>query len=138
MWWDRHIPAGQTFDEVIQEKVAAARCVVVLWSKNSIESKWVKIEAHAGSNRGILIPAALITNMDLLPLAFRFDQTASLVGWKEKSRTEDTNRLSMRSRLWRDSHGASEPAMGRSASLMFSRRRDVKPRPMPRRDPRPR
>lgn len=86
VWWDRQIPAGQTFDEVIQEKVAAARCVVVLWSKNSIESKWVKIEAHAGSNRGILIPAALITNMDLLPLAFRFDQTASLVGWKgEKS-----------------------------------------------------
>ena len=86
MWWDRHIPAGKTFDEVIQEKVAAARCVVVLWSKNSIESKWVKIEAHAGSNRGILIPAALITNMELLPLAFRFEQTASLVGWKgEKS-----------------------------------------------------
>jgi hypothetical protein len=86
VWWDRHIPAGKTFDEVIQEKVAAARCVVVLWSKNSIESKWVKIEAHAGSNRGILIPAALITNMELLPLAFRFEQTASLVGWKgEKS-----------------------------------------------------
>jgi hypothetical protein len=86
VWWDRHIPAGKTFDEVIQEKVAAARCVVVLWSKKSIESKWVKIEAHAGSNRGILIPAALITNMELLPLAFRFEQTASLVGWKgEKS-----------------------------------------------------
>jgi TIR domain len=86
VWWDRHIPAGKTFDEVIQEKVAAARCVVVLWSKNSVESKWVKIEAHAGSNRGILIPAALITNMELLPLAFRFEQTASLVGWKgEKS-----------------------------------------------------
>lgn len=86
VWWDRRIPAGKTFDEVIQESIAAARCVVVLWSKNSIESRWVKIEAHAGSNRGILIPAALITNMELLPLAFRFQQTASLVGWKgEKS-----------------------------------------------------
>jgi TIR domain len=86
VWWDRHIPAGKTFDEVIQEKVAAARCVVVLWSKTSVESKWVKIEARAGSNRGILIPAALITNMEMLPLAFRFEQTASLVGWKgEKS-----------------------------------------------------
>jgi hypothetical protein len=86
VWWDRHIPAGKTFDEVIQEKVAAARCVVVLWSKNSVDSKWVKIEAHAGSSRGILIPAALITNMEILPLAFRFEQTASLVGWKgEKS-----------------------------------------------------
>lgn len=86
VWWDRYIPAGKTFDEVIQEKVTAARCVVVLWSKSSVKSKWVKIEAHAGANRGILIPAALITDMDALPLAFRFEQTASLVGWNgEKS-----------------------------------------------------
>ena len=86
VWWDRRIPAGKTFDEVIEEQVAAARCVVVLWSKTSLKSKWVKIEARAGWGRGILIPAALIKDMDLLPLGFRFEQTASLVGWSgEKS-----------------------------------------------------
>jgi hypothetical protein len=86
VWCDQQIPAGKTFAEVIQEKVAAARCVVVLWSKTSVKSKWVEIEAHTGYNRGILIPAALVTNMEILPLAFRCEQTASLVGWDgEKS-----------------------------------------------------
>ena len=59
VWWDRRIPAGKTFDEVIEEQVAAARCVVVLWSKTSLKSKWVKIEARAGCGAGHSHPGGL-------------------------------------------------------------------------------
>ena len=31
VWWDRIIPTGKTFDEVIDEQLAAARSVVVVW-----------------------------------------------------------------------------------------------------------
>lgn len=82
VWWDNRIPTGGVFYEVITKKVAASRCVVVLWSKNSVESKWVNAEANEGWMRGILIPAALITNMEILPLPFKVAQTASLVGWR--------------------------------------------------------
>ena len=36
VWWDRTIPPGKSFDQVIQEAITAAKCVVVLWSEKSI------------------------------------------------------------------------------------------------------
>jgi len=34
VWWDRDYSARETFDQVIEEAINAARCVVVLWSKS--------------------------------------------------------------------------------------------------------
>ena len=46
VWWDRRIPTGRSFDEVIQEALAAARSVVVVWTKTSVNKTWVKNEAR--------------------------------------------------------------------------------------------
>src|SRR5262245_26006322 len=56
VWWDRQIPAGRTFDQVIAEALGSARCVVVVWSKESVASNWVREEAEEGRRREILIP----------------------------------------------------------------------------------
>jgi TIR domain-containing protein len=79
VWWDRHIVAGQVFDQVIEHELETARCVVVLWSKNSIASEWVKNEAAVASERGVLVPA-IIENIKP-PLGFRRKQTADLQEW---------------------------------------------------------
>ena len=79
VWWDREIPPGRTFDEVIEEALTAARCVIVLWSAQSVASRWVRAEASSADERGILVPA-LIEPVSP-PLEFRRIQAADLVSW---------------------------------------------------------
>jgi hypothetical protein len=59
VFWDRTIPAGKTWREVIGKALDEARCVVVVWSSASIKSRWVQEEADEGRERGILIPVLL-------------------------------------------------------------------------------
>ena len=79
VWWDRYIPPGRTFDEVIEEALTTTRCVIVLWSALSVASRWVRAEASVAGERGILVPV-LIEDVDQ-PLEFRRIQTANLVNW---------------------------------------------------------
>lgn len=79
VWWDRVIPAGRSFDVVIEEAIDAASCVLVLWSRESVSREWVKTEAQEGRERGILVPI-LIDDVKP-PLAFRRIQAADLIGW---------------------------------------------------------
>lgn len=83
VWWDRKIVIGQPFDQAIERELESARCVVVLWTGDSIASEWVKTEAAAAAERGVLIPAAL--DPVKLPLEFRRRQTADLTGWQGDS-----------------------------------------------------
>jgi hypothetical protein len=73
VWWDRHILAGKEFDNVLQEELDRARCVLVAWSSASVTSRWVKAEAGEGLRREILIPIRL--DGSLPPLGFRNIQT---------------------------------------------------------------
>ena len=79
VWWDRQIPAGRTFDQVIAEALAAARCVVVVWSAHSIASSWVREEAEEGRRREILIPVMIDDQRP--PLGFGRIQAADLKDW---------------------------------------------------------
>ena len=79
VWWDRKIVAGQEFDRVIESALDAAKSVVVCWSRHSVQSEWVKNEASAGAERGVLVPVSL--DDVRLPLEFRRRQTVSLIDW---------------------------------------------------------
>lgn len=79
VWWDRNIPFGDNWDEIIEEQIDAARCIVVLWSQSSVKSTWVRNEAREAKTRGILIPALIEAVRP--PLEFRHQQTANLVDW---------------------------------------------------------
>jgi hypothetical protein len=79
VWWDRVLLPGETWDRAIEGELAAARCVIVLWSRSSIQSDWVRTESEEAKKRGILVPA-LLDDVNI-PLAFNRLQAANLVEW---------------------------------------------------------
>ena len=81
LWWDRKIRLGRPFDDEIAQNLAEARCVIVVWTKQSVRSEWVRAEASAGKERGVLLPVRLEADARI-PLAFKLRQTADLSDWK--------------------------------------------------------
>ncbi|MBN1560842.1 SUMF1/EgtB/PvdO family nonheme iron enzyme [candidate division KSB1 bacterium] len=82
VWWDQRIPAGKTFSKLIERELKSAKCIIVLWSAESISHYWVQEEAEEGRKKGILVPV-LIQDVEP-PLGFRQIQTANLVNWDGK------------------------------------------------------
>lgn len=81
VWWDRLIELGRPFDDVIQENIDAAKCVLVLWTADSVKSKWVRSEASEAEERNTLVPVMLEETADI-PLAFKLLQAAKLWDWE--------------------------------------------------------
>jgi hypothetical protein len=83
VFWDRTIPVGFTWDQIVEEALDAAKCVVVLWSPAARNSEWVRIEATEGAERRILAPALIAETK--IPLRFRQIQAADLIGWSPEA-----------------------------------------------------
>lgn len=81
VWWDPQIAPGQEFDELIARELATARCVVAVWTENSVASRWVRGEAREAADRGILVPVRF--GGVQLPIDVRAIHTTDLDDWKE-------------------------------------------------------
>lgn len=79
VWWDAALRSGQTFDEVIEKELRAAKAVVVLWSPRSVLSRWVRAEATLADRRNKLVPA-IIEPCDR-PIIFELTHAADLSDW---------------------------------------------------------
>jgi pSer/pThr/pTyr-binding forkhead associated (FHA) protein len=79
VWWDAALQSGQTFDEVIEQRLKEALAVVVLWSPRSVTSRWVRAEATLADRKNKLVPA-IIEACDR-PIAFELTHTADLSSW---------------------------------------------------------
>ena len=76
VWWDRHIKGGAQYNDEIEAEVKKADVVVVLWSKHSVRSAWVRDEAAEGRDLGKLVPARIDAVKP--PMGFRQFQTIDL------------------------------------------------------------
>jgi adenylate cyclase len=79
VWWDPDIAAGQEFDRQIAAELKTAAAVVVVWTPNSVESRWVRGEARDAADRGVLVPVRF-ANAEL-PIDVRAIHTTDLDGW---------------------------------------------------------
>lgn len=80
VWFDKDLPAHRSYSEVIEEQLEAAAAVLVLWSKNSVASQWVRSEANRARESGRLIQLRL--DSARLPMPFDQLQCADLRRWK--------------------------------------------------------
>lgn len=56
VWWDTDLKGGAPYRDEIMQQLAAARAVIVLWSRNSINSDFVRAEAGRAKAFGKFIP----------------------------------------------------------------------------------
>ena len=80
VFWDRTIPAGKTWRQYIGKALDDAKCIIAVWSRYSVKSKFVQEEADDGVQREILIPV-LVEDVRP-PLGFRSIQHEDLTDWK--------------------------------------------------------
>ena len=79
VWRDDELPAHRAYADVIEERIAGAAAVVVLWSTEAAKSHWVRAEADSARTRSTLVQATV--DGTIPPLPFNQIQCADLKGW---------------------------------------------------------
>lgn len=82
VWWDRGLRGGESWRAQIQSALDAAKCVIVVWTHESIgpAGDFVRDEAGQARRRGILVPVTL--ERVAPPLGFGEIQAIDLTHWK--------------------------------------------------------
>jgi TolB-like protein len=78
-WSDAELPLDRPYAEVIEERLAGADRVLVLWTAAAARSQWVRAEAEFAREHGKLVQARL--DAALPPIPFNQIQCADLSGW---------------------------------------------------------
>lgn len=79
VWRDDELPAHRAYADVIEERLQAAKAVVVMWSAEAVKSEWVRSEADRARADHKLVQLTVETCR--LPMPFDQIQCADLTGW---------------------------------------------------------
>jgi adenylate cyclase len=79
VWRDDELPAHRAYAEVIEERLKAAKAVVVIWSAEAAKSEWVQSEADQARAAHKLVQLRL--DGAKLPMPFDRIQCADMTGW---------------------------------------------------------
>lgn len=91
VWWDGLLEGGDNFLPTTEAALQKADAVVVLWSKTSIDSHWVRDEATVGRDRRRLVPLSM--DGSLPPLGFRQFQVIDVSKWNGKASAPELRRI---------------------------------------------
>src|SRR5580700_205278 len=91
VWRDDELPAHRAYAEVIEERLQAAKAVVVIWSADAVKSDWVQSEADTARTDHKLVQ--LTVDGSKLPRPFDRIQCADLIGWTGDVETHDWRKV---------------------------------------------
>jgi TolB-like protein len=91
VWWDALIEGGAAFAKSIEAALDRADAVVVLWSKTSVVSDWVRDEAGRGRDLKRLVPVLLDEAQP--PLGFRQYHAVDLRHWRGGTNSTEVQQI---------------------------------------------
>jgi hypothetical protein len=91
--WDHEVWAKDGIRDGIEREIARAVRVVVVWTKESVRSRWVRAEADLAAESGKLLQVRL--DRVRLPLPFGEYKWFDLLAWSEASDHRDTEFLEL-------------------------------------------
>lgn len=121
VWWDDLIVPGTTFAATIEQALEAAAVIVVLWSRASVGSHWVRDEASLGRDRNRLVPVSIDGTQP--PLGFRQYLFIDLAGWNGSPEAPASRALLQAVAAVRDHLPAAPAASAMAAGANMMRRR---------------
>src|SRR3984957_15493572 len=83
VWWDATLHTGEAYDQVTEKELREAKAVVVLWSKKSVDSRWVRAEATTADRNKTLVPVMI--EPCNRPIMFELTHTVDLSHWSGDS-----------------------------------------------------
>ena len=116
VWWDALIEGGTRYAQTIDDALQSADAVLVLWSKRSVDSDWVRDEAAQGRDRHRLVPLSLDGTHP--PLGFRQIQVIDLSRWHGRGQPQELDAIR---RAIATAIGQAAPPV--AAEPLFTRRR---------------
>lgn len=100
VWWDRALAAGDDYASVIERELAAAKAVIVVWTRASANSGFVRDEAGRARDQGRLVPVTLDSGVQI-PLGFGAYHAEDFSAWNGDARAPQVGLLeeAVRARL---------------------------------------
>jgi TolB-like protein len=114
VWWDATLRSGEAYDQVTEEALRTAKAVVVLWSKKSVTSRWVRAEATLADRNRTLVPATI--EPCERPIMFELTQTADLSRWTGDGHDPAWRGFLTDVRRFVDAGGAQQPSFTSKSS----------------------
>ncbi len=81
VWWDPALVTGEDYQQTIHDNLRVAKVAVVLWSKQSVASRWVNAEATFASDSGIWLAPVMIERCEVRT-PFNVLQSKDLTSWR--------------------------------------------------------
>ena len=76
VWWDDRLTPVEHWDRTIEQEIRSAHAVLVLWTANSVDSDWVRIEANYAAEHSKLVQ--VLVGECRPPLAYSMLQRVNL------------------------------------------------------------
>ena len=118
VWWDRALAAGDDYTSVIAKALGEAKAVIVVWSRISVDSSWVRDEAGHARDAHRLVP--VLFDKVQIPLGFGAINAEDFTAWNGRGEAPQVALLeeSLRARIeGRDPDGAAIQAKRKRVGL---------------------